>query len=200
MSASAVSSLHAARRDWLAVLAKIPRDELERALDRVLDGAPAPAFDWLRAPEIGLAMVRGRIGGTGDPFNLGEASVTRAALRLRGDACDRTNGTNGTTGADGMNGANGANGTTGADGMNGANGANRPHGATVGIAYVLGRDKRRAELVALADALLQTPERHERLRAALIEPFRARLAQARAARSGEIATTRVEFFTMVRGE
>lgn len=182
MSASAVSSLHAARRDWLAVLAKIPRDELERALDRVLDGAPAPAFDWLRAPEIGLAMVRGRIGGTGDPFNLGEASVTRAALRLRGDACDRTNGTNG------------------ADGMNGANGANRPHGATVGIAYVLGRDKRRAELVALADALLQTPERHERLRAALIEPFRARLAQARAARSGEIATTRVEFFTMVRGE
>ncbi|KGD50582.1 phosphonate C-P lyase system protein PhnG [Burkholderia pseudomallei] len=179
MSASAVSSLHAARRDWLAVLAKIPRDELERALDRVLDGAPAPAFDWLRAPEIGLAMVRGRIGGTGDPFNLGEASVTRAALRLRGD---RTNG------------------TTGADGMNGANGANRPHGATVGIAYVLGRDKRRAELVALADALLQTPERHERLRAALIEPFRARLAQARAARSGEIATTRVEFFTMVRGE
>ncbi|AAU50173.1 phosphonate metabolism protein PhnG [Burkholderia pseudomallei] len=182
MSASAVSSLHAARRDWLAVLAKIPRDELERALDRVLDGAPAPAFDWLRAPEIGLAMVRGRIGGTGDPFNLGEASVTRAALRLRGD---RTNGTTGTTGA---------------DGMNGANGANRPHGATVGIAYVLGRDKRRAELVALADALLQTPERHERLRAALIEPFRARLAQARAARSGEIATTRVEFFTMVRGE
>lgn len=185
MSASAVSSLHAARRDWLAVLAKIPRDELERALDRVLDGAPAPAFDWLRAPEIGLAMVRGRIGGTGDPFNLGEASVTRAALRLRGD---RTNGTTGTTG------------TNGADGMNGANGANRPHGATVGIAYVLGRDKRRAELVALADALLQTPERHERLRAALIEPFRARLAQARAARSGEIATTRVEFFTMVRGE
>ncbi|AIV83234.1 phosphonate C-P lyase system protein PhnG [Burkholderia pseudomallei] len=182
MSASAVSSLHAARRDWLAVLAKIPRDELERALDRVLDGASAPAFDWLRAPEIGLAMVRGRIGGTGDPFNLGEASVTRAALRLRGD---RTNGTTGTTGA---------------DGMNGANGANRPHGATVGIAYVLGRDKRRAELVALADALLQTPERHERLRAALIEPFRARLAQARAARSGEIATTRVEFFTMVRGE
>ncbi|KGC58686.1 phosphonate C-P lyase system protein PhnG [Burkholderia pseudomallei] len=182
MSASAVSSLHAARRDWLAVLAKIPRDELERALDRVLDGAPAPAFDWLRAPEIGLAMVRGRIGGTGDPFNLGEASVTRAALRLRGD---RTNGTTGTTGA---------------DGMNGANGANRPHGVTVGIAYVLGRDKRRAELVALADALLQTPERHERLRAALIEPFRARLAQARAARSGEIATTRVEFFTMVRGE
>lgn len=142
MSASAVSSLHAARRDWLAVLAKIPRDELERALDRVLDGAPAPAFDWLRAPEIGLAMVRGRIGGTGDPFNLGEASVTRAALRLRGD---RTNGTTGTTGA---------------DGMNGANGANRPHGATVGIAYVLGRDKR-------ARSSSRSPTRYCRRRSAM---------------------------------
>ncbi|AJY42890.1 phosphonate C-P lyase system protein PhnG [Burkholderia humptydooensis] len=170
MSASAVSSSHAARRDWLAVLAKIPRAELEGALDRALDGAPAPAFDWLRAPETGLAMVRGRIGGTGDPFNLGEATVTRAALRLRGASGDRANG---------------------------ANGAN---GATVGIAYVLGRDKRRAELVALADALLQTPERQARLRAALIEPFRARLAEARAARSREVATTRVEFFTMVRGD
>ncbi|KVN14267.1 MULTISPECIES: phosphonate C-P lyase system protein PhnG [unclassified Burkholderia] len=164
MSASAVSSSHAARRDWLAVLAKIPRAELEGALDRALDGAPAPAFDWLRAPETGLAMVRGRIGGTGDPFNLGEATVTRAALRLRGASGDRANG------------------------------------ATVGIAYVLGRDKRRAELVALADALLQTPERQARLRAALIEPFRARLAEARAARSREVATTRVEFFTMVRGD
>ncbi|AGK49527.1 phosphonate C-P lyase system protein PhnG [Burkholderia thailandensis MSMB121] len=167
MSASAVSSSHAARRDWLAVLAKIPRAELEGALDRALDGAPAPAFDWLRAPETGLAMVRGRIGGTGDPFNLGEATVTRAALRLRGAARDRANAAN---------------------------------GATVGIAYVLGRDKRRAELVALADALLQTPERQARLRAALIEPFRARLAEARAARSREVATTRVEFFTMVRGD
>ncbi|WP_063533551.1 phosphonate C-P lyase system protein PhnG [Burkholderia sp. MSMB1589WGS] len=167
MSASAVSSSHAARRDWLAVLAKIPRAELEGALDRALDGAPAPTFDWLRAPETGLAMVRGRIGGTGDSFNLGEATVTRAALRLRGASGDRANGAN---------------------------------GVTVGIAYVLGRDKRRAELVALADALLQTPERQARLRAALIEPFRARLAEARAARSREVATTRVEFFTMVRGD
>nr|WP_269812739.1 phosphonate C-P lyase system protein PhnG [Aurantimonas marina] len=35
----------------------------------------------LRAPEAGLVMRRGRIGG-GAPFNLGEACVARASVRL----------------------------------------------------------------------------------------------------------------------
>lgn len=44
--------------------------------------APAlPGFVWLRAPETGLAMLRGRTGGTGDAFNLGEATVTRCTIR-----------------------------------------------------------------------------------------------------------------------
>ena len=50
-----------------------------------------PAFDWLRKPESGLVMVRGRMGGEGAPFNLGEMTVTRCALRLAdgtlGQAC-----------------------------------------------------------------------------------------------------------------
>ena len=37
----------------------------------------------LRAAETGLVMLRGRIGGDGDPFNLGEATVTRAAVQIR---------------------------------------------------------------------------------------------------------------------
>ncbi|WP_164159261.1 phosphonate C-P lyase system protein PhnG, partial [Stenotrophomonas maltophilia] len=44
--------------------------------------SPMPAIRTLRAPEIGLVMVRGRIGGDGAPFNLGEATVTRAAVAL----------------------------------------------------------------------------------------------------------------------
>lgn len=43
---------------------------------------PLPAFTPLRASETGLVMVRGRQGGTGDGFNLGEMTVTRAAVRL----------------------------------------------------------------------------------------------------------------------
>lgn len=46
--------------------------------------SPAPEIAWLRAPEPGLVMVQGRIGGTGDRFNLGEATVTRATVRLAG--------------------------------------------------------------------------------------------------------------------
>jgi alpha-D-ribose 1-methylphosphonate 5-triphosphate synthase subunit PhnG len=150
-----------ARRAWMAVLARTPRAELEAAFAAALGRERAPAFDWLRAPQTGLAMVRGRVGGTGNAFNLGEATVTRATLRLH------------------------------------AQGGTR---ATVGVACHLGRDKRRAELAALADALLQQPEQHAGLHARLIEPLAARLAAQRAARRDETASTRVEFFTMVRGD
>lgn len=154
----------------MAVLARTPRAELEAALERALHGSPAPAYDWLRPPEIGLAMVRGRVGGSGDPFNLGEATVTRATLRLRKAAAAQDN--------------------PGAP----------AESAAVGVACHLGRDRRRAELAALADALLQLPEHHDTLHRQLIEPFAARQAAARAARHADTAATRVEFFTMVRGD
>ncbi|MFX1764413.1 phosphonate C-P lyase system protein PhnG [Paraburkholderia sp. A1RI-2L] len=163
MNASSVPPAAApdARRAWMAVLARTPRAELETALAAALGGECMPAFEWLRAPQTGLAMVRGRVGGTGNAFNFGEATVTRATLRLRAPS-----------------------GT----------------GATVGVACHLGRDKRRAELAALADALLQQPERHDRLHALLIEPLAARLAAQRAAQREATASTKVEFFTMVRGD
>lgn len=170
MNASSTSSAptaSAVRRAWMAVLAHTPRAELEAALGEALAGAPEPTFDWLRPPQTGLAMVRGRIGGTGDPFNLGEATVTRATLRLR---------------------AVGAEGTE----------AGQP--GPVGVACHLGRDKRRAELAALADALLQLPARHARLHAQVIEPLAARLEAQRDTRRADAASTRVEFFTMVRGD
>jgi alpha-D-ribose 1-methylphosphonate 5-triphosphate synthase subunit PhnG len=68
------------RRDWLAVLARAPREDLARHA-QVLAGEP---FEWLRAPEVGLAMLRARVGQGGDRFNLGEATITRCAVRHRG--------------------------------------------------------------------------------------------------------------------
>ncbi len=69
-----------ARRDWLSVLAHAPRPVLaQHALALHSD-----AFDWLRQPEVGLVMLRGRIGNTGDKFNLGEATLTRCVVRHRG--------------------------------------------------------------------------------------------------------------------
>ncbi len=62
----------------MGALAKADPHLLENAMARY----EGEAFTWLRRPETGLAMVRARIGGTGDRFNLGEITVTRCALRL----------------------------------------------------------------------------------------------------------------------
>lgn len=103
-----------------------------------------------------MVMLRGRVGGTGNPFNLGEASVVRCAVRL-GDG-------------------------------------------PLGVSYALGRDKRRAELAALFDALLQDPQHHDDLQRELIAPLARAQAQARAQKQNDVADSKVEFFTFVRGE
>ena len=69
----------ARRRSWMGTLAKATVAELEGAWARL---RLSPDFTWLRKPEFGSTMVRARAGGTGDPFNLGEATLTRCALRL----------------------------------------------------------------------------------------------------------------------
>ncbi len=69
----------APRRRWMGVLAKAMPAELEHAWAAL---PQAPAYSFLRKPETGLAMVRGRIGGNGGPFNLGEMTLTRCAVRL----------------------------------------------------------------------------------------------------------------------
>ena len=142
----------AARKDWMSLLAKAPAGRIAALLDEL---GPRPARIWLRQPEIGSTMVRGRAGGTGAPFNLGEMTVTRCALKLSEGA--------------------------------------------VGHAYVQGRRKADAEAAALVDALMQTPRAAEVARAVL-EPLKAERATAKADRAGKAAATKVDFFTMVRGE
>src|SRR5258706_13057813 len=70
----------AARQRWSAVLALASLNELEVAWAAL---AHRPQYHLLRPTETGLALVRGRIGGTGQPFNLGERTMTRAAVQLR---------------------------------------------------------------------------------------------------------------------
>lgn len=65
----------------MGILAKAAPSEVESAC-RTL--GTLPAYTWLRPPETGLVMVRGRIGGTGAKFNLGEMTVTRCTLRIDG--------------------------------------------------------------------------------------------------------------------
>lgn len=67
------------RRDWMGVLGRAAPDALA---DLAGDLGEMDAPDWLRPPETGSVMVRGRAGGTGAAFNLGEVTATRCALRL----------------------------------------------------------------------------------------------------------------------
>jgi alpha-D-ribose 1-methylphosphonate 5-triphosphate synthase subunit PhnG len=143
----------AGRKAALATLVQAQTSEIARGLAAA---GEAPAHIELRPVESGLVMLRGRIGGDGAPFNLGEATVTRAAVRTAS--------------------------------------------GEVGFAYVLGRDRHKARLVALCDALWQNEQQRPALERHVLEPIRARLARERAERERETAATRVDFFTLVRGE
>jgi alpha-D-ribose 1-methylphosphonate 5-triphosphate synthase subunit PhnG len=117
---------------------------------------PAPQAQPVRGPETGLVMVRGRIGGGGDPFNLGEATVTRATIRLSS--------------------------------------------GTVGHAHALGTDRQKVRLAAIFDALWQEAGTREQVESLLLTPIAARLEAEDRQKAEEAAATRVDFFTMVRGE
>jgi alpha-D-ribose 1-methylphosphonate 5-triphosphate synthase subunit PhnG len=77
---TACVSARTPRQRWMAILARAPADRLEALLN---DAGGAPDYAVLRGPEGGLVMVRGRAGGGGAPFNLGEMTVTRCTVRLR---------------------------------------------------------------------------------------------------------------------
>lgn len=139
-----------ARRDWMGLLARARPERLTALMP-----APLPRHAVLRRPEIGAVMVRGRTGGTGAPFNLGEMTVTRASVQLAS--------------------------------------------GEVGHACVQGRDRDHALRVALVDALMQGPGAAA-VRAAVLDPLAAEEAARRAARAERAARTKVEFFTLVRGE
>lgn len=150
--ADVVEHMTASRQAVMALCADAARDELEGALETVgYDGG----VDDLRRPEAGLVMVRGRMGGDGAPFNLGEATVTRGAVRL-------------------------ASGET-------------------GFAYHLGRDVAKARAAATLDALWQTRAHRAAVEAAL-RAIETRLDRERTVRAQKTAATRVNFFTLVRGE
>lgn len=143
----------AQRRAAMAVLAQAQTDDIAHGLCLVGDDVE---FTELRPAEIGLVMLRGRIGGDGAPFNVGEATVTRAAVQL-------------------------ASGET-------------------GFGYVLGRDRRKAGLAALCDALWQAEGYRQRVEQHILAPLRRKQQERRATARAQTAATRVDFFTLVRGE
>tara|TARA_R110001599_G_scaffold109161_1_gene272668 strand:- start:441 stop:911 length:471 start_codon:yes stop_codon:yes gene_type:complete len=70
----------------------------------------------------------------------------------------------------------------------------------VGHAYVMGRDRRHAELAAAFDALMQSSPGWGEIQARVIQPLADKFNGARELRSRKAAATKVDFYTMVRGE
>ncbi len=143
----------AARQEIMEICAQATEAELLSALD-ALD--PPPEAIDIRPAETGLVMLRGRIGGSGAPFNVGEATVTRAAVRL----------------------------STG----------------ETGFSHLLGRSKERARVAAILEAAGQRPAYRRSLVQHLVRPVAERVKSERRAAREETEATRVEFFTLVRGE
>jgi len=110
----------------------------------------------VRPPEIGMVMLRGRAGGSGPRFNLGEMTVTRCSVEVESGA--------------------------------------------MGHAYVAGRDLRHAELAAVFDALLQDTRVRDTLERSVIAPLEDAQEEVRCISASRSAATKVEFFTLVRGE
>jgi len=142
----------ARRKAAMAVLARATATEIATQLQAIA----LPPHEALREPENGLVMVRGRIGGDGAAFNLGEATVSRAAVRLAS--------------------------------------------GEVGFGYTLGRDLEKARMIALCDALVQSGDFAGRVEMDVIAPLRGAMLAKRTEKAEQAAATRVDFYTMVRGE
>lgn len=71
---------------------------------------------------------------------------------------------------------------------------------TLGYSYLLGRNKKHAEQCAVIDALLQEQHHFQTLMETLIAPLEAERDALLATRRAEVNASRVDFFTLVRGD
>lgn len=139
------------RKRWMSAFSRVGAKHVQELLGRIDRDTD---FDVLRPAAFGSVMVRGRAGGTGQLFNVGEMTVTRCSVRS--------------------------------------------DEGVVGHGYVAGRDRSHAEIAARLDALFQNLDEETAL--THVVELERRIAETARARQQASAATRVEFFTMVRGE
>ncbi|MEO6013307.1 MAG: phosphonate C-P lyase system protein PhnG [Devosia sp.] len=151
MESAAAQTTDGARQAALGVLANAAATDLETIWHTWEN---QPEVQMIRSPETGLIMLRGRTGGGGAPFNLGEATVSRASVRI--------------------------------------------DSGEIGHGYCLGRDLDKARLIAVLDALYQREP--DNIDFAILRPLRDISHAADEKQRAETAATKVEFFTVARGE
>jgi alpha-D-ribose 1-methylphosphonate 5-triphosphate synthase subunit PhnG len=140
------------RQRAMKFLAAARLEELQRPVSALVANA---AITDLKPAETGMIMLRGRTGGDGQAFNMGEATLSRAVVEIAGFR---------------------------------------------GFGLCLGRAPEKARFAAIADALWQDETRRADIESAIIAPIEARLRAEKQAKASEAAATRVDFFTLVRGD
>ena len=140
------------RKSWMSLLATSSQSDLLNLWEQKKIKVN---YVWLRTPEIGSIMAQGRMGVTGDKFNIGEVTITRCSLKLN---C-----------------------------------------GTIGHSYVQGRSKKKAEISALCDALMQTKMSKE-INKNIIIPLEKIKKDNKHKILSKAEATKVDFFTLVRGE
>ena len=140
------------RKSWMSLLATSSQSYLLNLWEQKKIKVN---YVWLRTPEIGSIMAQGRMGVTGDKFNIGEVTITRCSLKLN---C-----------------------------------------GTIGHSYVQGRSKKKAEISALCDALMQTKMSKE-INKNIIIPLEKIKKDNKDKILSKAEATKVDFFTLVRGE
>lgn len=141
------------RQKNLSILAKAPLSNMLEYWEGINIDA---TFNFLKKPEVGMAMVRAQAGSGGENFNMGEMTMTRCVVRL-----DSTE---------------------------------------IGYGFVAGRSKKKSELVALIDACWQKKSLKNIIEEKIIAPLHCVQISKEKIISENTESSKVNFFTMVRGE
>jgi alpha-D-ribose 1-methylphosphonate 5-triphosphate synthase subunit PhnG len=146
-----LSRIRETRAYQLSIFSKTNESLLKNSLDHINF---KENYDVLLGPEIGSIMIQGRAGGTGDKFNLGEATLTKCIVKFQ----EKT-----------------------------------------GYSYHLGRNLIKSEYGAILDALMQIESYHSKL-LIYVKEFQEQIQKEKIKIIADSSESKVDFFTMVRGD
>ena len=141
------------RETWIGLLGSADLTDLESAVEKFKSPV---AYEHIVKPETGMLMVQAKADGSDARFNLGEITVSKCILNVRGQY--------------------------------------------LGAGWIMGSDLRHAELAALFDGLLQDPEYYQVLIQTLIPVLIEKQKSRNESLLKDAADTKVNFFTLKRGE